>query len=162
MKPVYSFTMIRKRIADHNHNAIDTPDKVASLCQDLEQYDREHLVALYMDSRMHLIGRETLHVGTTDSCMISPRDVFRGCLLAGALRVALVHNHPSGNPEPSSDDIQVAEQFEKLGEMLNLEMVDFLTIGQDGKYWSYSAGYGRVRYHKPTTQKPLDNYLHAA
>ena len=159
MKPIYDYTVIRKRIADHNHDSIDTPDKAAALCLDLEQYDREHLVALYLDSRLHLIGRETVHVGTTDSCLISPRDVFRGCLLAGSVKVILVHNHPSGNPDPSKEDEEVAEQFTLIGKMLHLEMVDFMTIGQDGRYWSRSSGHGHIEQHRPTTQKPLENYL---
>ena len=162
MKPIYDYTVIRKRIADHNHKAIDTPEKAASLCLDLEQYDREYLVSLYLDSRLHLIGRETVHVGTTDSCIISPRDVFRGCLLTGAVKVILVHNHPSGNPDPSAEDEEVADQFERIGKLLHLEMLDFMIIGQNGRYWSRSHGHDQLVVHHASQQKALDNYFTAS
>lgn len=159
MKPIYDYTVIRKRIADHKHDSIDSPDKAARRCIDLEQFDREHLVALYLDTRLHLIGRETVHVGTADSCIISPREIFRGCLLAGAVKVILVHNHPSGNPDPSAEDIDVAEQFEHIGKLLHIEMVDFMVVGNRGRYWSHSNGHDRLVKHQPSHQKPLDNYL---
>lgn len=159
MQSAYEFTVIRKRIADHTTIVIDCPSKAARLCMDMTRYDREHLVALYLDTRLQLIGRETVHIGTADACMISPREIFRGCLLAGATQVLVLHNHPSGDPSPSDEDHRVADHLDQLGELMGVALTDFMVVGEGGRFWSRQHGDGLVRTPNHPTQTLLREYL---
>lgn len=159
MQTAYEFTVIRRRIADRTPIAIDSPSKAARFCLDMTRYDREHLVALYLDTRLQLIGRETVHIGTADACMISPREIFRGCLLVGATQVLVLHNHPSGDPSPSDEDQRVADHLDHLGELMGVALTDFMVVGEGGRFWSRQHGQGRVRTPNHPTQTLLREYL---
>ena len=75
-------------------------------------------------------------IGTAEAALISPREVFRGALLSGATRVIILHNHPGGNPAPSAEDENVAEKLRQAGELLAIQVLDFVIIGENGRYWS--------------------------
>ena len=79
---------------------IDNPAAIARFCADLATYDRERLVRLDINNRCQLVGVETVAIGAVDTVVVNIADVFRGAILAGATRIAVVHNHPSGSPSP--------------------------------------------------------------
>jgi DNA repair protein RadC len=115
---------------------VTSPKAVAEFNQDLTRYDREHFVRLDLDTQKRVIGRETVHIGTIDQVVIHPTDVFRGALLSGAAGVVLVHNHPSGDPEPSENDQRISEQLHEIANLLQLEIVDCVIVAEGGCYWS--------------------------
>jgi len=162
MKPIYDFTVIRKRLCDQTPRVLDAPGEVARICAGLEHYDREHLVALYLDARLQLIGRETVHIGTADTCVISPREIFRGGLLAGATQLILVHNHPSGNPTPSDEDHAIANLLERSGKLIGIPMADFVVVGDGGRYWSRTHGQGQITNDPTNIQAEVAGNLRAA
>jgi len=114
--------------------------EVAKRYRDLEKYDREHLIRLDLDNRNRLIGEETISIGTAEMAIVSPRELFKGALLNNAVRIILVHNHPSGSAEPSVEDRKIEDVLRDAGEILGIPVMDFLIIGEDGWYWSSADG----------------------
>jgi DNA repair protein RadC len=115
---------------------MNSPDAIARHYRHLEKYDREHMIRLDLDNQNRLIGEETVSIGTADTAIISPREIFRGALLSGATRIILLHNHPSGNPSPSKEDISIKSKLAKAGEMIDILLLDFIVIGENGTYES--------------------------
>ncbi len=150
-KNAYRLEVVRTKIAEPSA-ALDSPSEVAKRYRHLERYDRERLVRLDLDNRNRVIGEEAVSIGTADAAIMGPREVFRGTILNGASRIILVHNHPAGNPEPSSEDMVVWEKLVEAGELLAVPVVDFVIIGKGGRYrsvyrsgacWADVAGMGR-------------------
>lgn len=139
----YKLEIIRTKLAEPAAQ-LDSPRAVARRYSHLARYDRERLVRLDLDTRNQLIGEEVVSIGITDAAMISPREVFRGALLNGATHIILIHNHPSGDPSPSDDDFKAQEILKEAGRLLNVQLQDFLVIGDNGRYWSTEGGSGQV------------------
>lgn len=91
---------------------------------------REHFHALYLDTRRRLLASETISVGTMEASLVHPREVFRPALLAGASALIVAHNHPSGDPEPSAEDLALTHRLDKAARLLGIQIVDHLVIGK--------------------------------
>ncbi len=137
MKQAYRLEVIRTKIAEPSE-PLSSAAAVARQFAHLEKYDRERLVRVDLDNQNRVIGEEVVAIGTADSAIMSPREIFRGAILNGASRIIIVHNHPSGNVEPSREDLDVKGKLEAAGELLAMPMVDFVIIGEGGRYWSTS------------------------
>lgn len=94
---------------------------------------QEHVFALNLNSRNELIKTTDVVVGTLTRVLVHPRDVFRDAINYGACRIVLVHNHPSGSPQPSLYDEEMTEQIAKAGEVLHIPLMDHIIIGYGGK-----------------------------
>ena len=89
----------------------------------LRHEDQEVLLCMMLDTKNQLLGEKEITRGTVNATMISPRELFL------AVHILLVHNHPSGIPEPSGDDITVTRQIRRAGEMLGITLLDHIIIG---------------------------------
>lgn len=98
----------------------------------MQSLRKEHFHALYLDTRRHLIAAETISVGTLDSSLVHPREVFRPALLHAASAVLVAHNHPSGDPEPSAEDLALTRRLDKAASLLGLALLDHLVVGRLG------------------------------
>ncbi|MCA9793159.1 MAG: DNA repair protein RadC, partial [Candidatus Eremiobacteraeota bacterium] len=94
-----------RRLAIPGGPRIGCPEDVFELLVDMVDYDREHFVALYLDARRRVIGQETVSVGTLTASLVHPREVFAPALQRRAATVVVAHNHPSGDPTPSAEDV---------------------------------------------------------
>jgi DNA repair protein RadC len=92
----------------------------------------EEFRVLFLDKKNHLIADEVQGVGTVDHAPVYPREVMRRALELGASAIILVHNHPSGDPQPSTDDIQLTRQIIAVGNPLKVAVHDHLIIGKHG------------------------------
>lgn len=140
---------------------IDNPAAIARFCADLATYDRERLVRLDINNRCQLVGVETVAIGAVDTVVVNIADVFPGAILAGATRIAVVHNHPSGQPEPSEADRRIAARLEEAATLLDIPLVDFVIIG-DGRYWAKTTGFRRIKNPAPGQQRltgPIQYYV---
>jgi DNA repair protein RadC len=97
--------------------------------------DREHLWRIDLDSRNGLLGAELVSVGTVDRAPCHPREVFGPAMVARASRIVLVHNHPSGNLEPSTSDRKVMWRLRLCGLITGIEIADYLIV-HDGNFYS--------------------------
>ena len=91
--------------------------------------NQEVAVALLLNIKLEVIGRENISKGGIISAHVEPRDVFRPAVKRGATGVILIHNHPSGDPTPSEDDIYATKQIEQCGELIGIKVIDHIIIG---------------------------------
>lgn len=159
---IYEYQLQRqRRLASPGR--INCVQDAAWSCRDIALFDREHLIRLDLDTRNNLIGRETVHIGTSDTTVISAKDILRGAILNGASKIIIAHNHPSGDPSPSEEDFAAAEQIAKAGQTIGLPLVDALIIGHAGAYYSCIHRCGGTSHdlhqqRKPSTQSSLLSY----
>lgn len=117
---------------------VGRPADVAALLQArLESEPVEVCLLLLLNTKHRVLGVHELGRGTLDSCLVHPRDVFKSALLANAAGVIVCHNHPSGDPTPSADDVALCMRLRQCAQMLGIDLVDFLIIG-DGRYFSFT------------------------
>lgn len=88
----------------------------------------EMVIGIYLDARKRMVKKEIVFVGSLDSNIIHPREIFKLALQESAAAVIIVHNHPSGNPEPSDADIEATRQLMLAGEMIGIELLDHIII----------------------------------
>jgi len=135
----YRLELVKTKIAEPAP-AVNSSEEVAKRYGYLEKYDREHLIRLDLDNRNRIIGEETVAIGTAEAAILTPRELFKGALLNNAVRIILVHNHPSGSSEPSVEDGRIEDLLKEAGDLLAIPVVDFLIIGENGWYWSSVDG----------------------
>ena len=109
---------------------VKTPDDVAGLVQGrLKGKKKEYFLALLLDTRSQLIRVAEISVGSLDTSIVHPREVFKEAISASAASVIFVHNHPSGDTEASEDDIQLSKRLAEAGEIMGIDVLDHVIIG---------------------------------
>jgi DNA repair protein RadC len=98
----------------------------------LKGVNQEHFVVLYLDTKNRLIKDVTVSIGDLNSSIVHPRDVFRGAIKSSAASVILVHNHPSGDPTPSSEDKLITETLADTGRIVGINVLDHVIVGSGG------------------------------
>lgn len=111
---------------------IRTPEEVWELTSDMRTLPKEQLRGLYLNSRYMMVHSEVVALGSVDASIVHPREVFRPALEHAASAVILVHNHPSGESEPSKADIRITKQLKQAGELMGIELLDHIIVTQDG------------------------------
>lgn len=110
------------------------------LGKQIARYDREHFIVLHLNGKKNLLAKETISIGSLSSAVIHPREVFKGAVLNGSAAVILVHNHPAGDPNPSQEDIGVTERLSLAAEILGINILDHVIIGDAGYYSFFEGG----------------------
>lgn len=136
--PIYSVKLVRMdTLAMRERIKINGPhDAVALLQKYLHGVDREHFVIVMLDTKGQVIGISTVSIGDISSAIVHPREVFKPAILASAASILLGHNHPSGDPTPSPEDAAVTRRLCEVGELLGIEVVDHVVIGDPGRFVS--------------------------
>jgi len=115
---------------------VKTPDDVVTLVRSrLKGKKKEHFLALLLDTRNQLIKVSEISVGSLDTSIVHPREAFKEAIAASAASVIFVHNHPSGDPEASEDDIKLTKRLGEAGEIVGIDVLDHIIIS-DKKYLS--------------------------
>lgn len=115
---------------------LNTPKEVASLLMsEMRHLTQEHLYAILMDIKNKLIAKVLITKGGLTNSVVHPREVFKKAIKKSCASLIVVHNHPSGDPTPSDNDIEVTKRLNSAGEILGIELLDHIIIG-DGKYVS--------------------------
>jgi len=112
--------------------SLQTPREVFEVTADLRRERREHFVGLYCNARGRLLARETVSVGSLNASIVHPREVFEPALRHGAASLVVVHNHPSGETDPSEDDLAVTRRLIEAGEILGIRLLDHVIVGVEG------------------------------
>jgi len=114
------------------NNAEDVYNYASPKLSGLKQ---EHFMIILLDSKNNIINEQILFVGTLNALIVHPREIFRFAIKDCANAIVLVHNHPSGDCEPSSEDIKIAEKLEKVGKIVDINVLDSVIIGNNA-WWS--------------------------
>ena len=133
---------ISHRLFAENGNGrktVKNPEDIIKIVQkDLFNKKREHLYLISLDSRNKFISKDLVSIGTVNTTLVTPREVFRMALVRGAVLIVLVHNHPSNDPNPSTEDIVITEKIAQLGKELNIPLIDHV-IFADGEHISLKS-----------------------
>lgn len=109
---------------------ITCPQDAADLLTEELRYQREeHFVCLFMDTKNTVIGQKTLSIGSLNASIVHPREVFRAAIQRSSASILCAHNHPSGDPTPSPEDIRLTKRLAEAGELVGIELLDHLVIG---------------------------------
>ncbi|HWP97185.1 MAG TPA: DNA repair protein RadC [Syntrophomonadaceae bacterium] len=110
---------------------IKSPEDVQNIVREQMRYlDREHFRVLYLDRKGGLICMEDVSIGGLHSSLVHPREVFKTAVKRSAASLILVHNHPSGDPAPSQEDIEVTQRLAEAGHLMGIEVLDHVIIGE--------------------------------
>ena len=96
----------------------------------------EHFGVLLLDTKHRILRTTVISVGSLDASVVHPREVFREAVAAGAAAIVLFHNHPSGDPDPSADDVRLTERLVAAGLLIGINVIDHIILG-DTKYYSF-------------------------
>jgi DNA repair protein RadC len=115
-------------------------DVDAALRPRLAHLDAERFLAVALDAKNRPVGEVEVARGGLSACPVSPADVFRALLREAAAGVVFVHNHPSGEPSPSAEDVALTERLRRAGELLGVQVLDHVIIGREGYFSFLDAG----------------------
>ena len=110
---------------------IRTPEDVYKYLEEMRKLQKEHFRGLYLNIRNRLIHDEVISIGSLTFNIIQPREVFRPAIEYGAAAMILAHNHPSGDPDPSEDDLKVTRKIVEVGKLMEIDVLDHVIIGND-------------------------------
>lgn len=118
------------RTSDEERPVIRSPHDAADLLvEELRFLKKEHFVCLFLNTKNHVIGRETISVGSLNATVVHPREVFRSAIQRCSASIICAHNHPSGDPTPSKEDIELTARLTEAGDIVGIELLDHLIIG---------------------------------
>lgn len=132
---VASFELGKRLFGKQTEVFLRSPQEVFEYAKDLIRLKKEYLRGLYVDTRNKLVRDEVIAIGTLNASLAHPREVFHPAIESHAAAIILVHNHPSGDPSPSKDDIELTKQIYKASKILDIEILDHVIIGNE-KYFS--------------------------
>ena len=124
--PIYSSTPIRS-----------PDDAIRLMAEIMKDYDREVFCIVNFRNDMVPINMNIVSIGTLDTALVNPRELLKSTILSNAASVMAFHNHPTGNPDPSPEDIQTTDRLLKLYRLAGIQFLDHIIIGSENRYYSF-------------------------
>lgn len=122
---------IARTTADDKVTIRSPQDVSALVMEELRYLQKEHFICLFLNTKNHVIGQETLSIGSLNASIVHPREVFRAAIQRSSASIICVHNHPSGDPTPSPEDIAITRQLTEAGKIVGIEVLDHVIIGDN-------------------------------
>ena len=129
-------------VRESSKEKICSPGDVARVCADIADLAQETFHVLMLNGKNCLINRHMVTIGLADASLVHPREVYRPAIELGAVTVVLIHNHPSGEIDPSAEDIRITKQLVEAGKILGIAVQDHVIIG---KATASSKGFHSMR-----------------
>jgi len=134
--PIVSVQLVRERTTAAPVRVITSPQDAFHLLGEwLTDRDREHFIVVLLDTRNRVLGLHIASIGTLSASLVHPREVLKPAILANAAAIILAHNHPSGDPDPSHEDLAITSWLKQAGELVGIPVLDHLVLG-DGTFVS--------------------------
>ena len=128
---------LTKRALEVNDTNLPTisnaKDAVAQLT-DIRDLKKEHFVVLYLNAKNQLVHKEIISMGTLNANLVHPREVFEPALKHSTAQIVVAHNHPSGDPKPSENDIEITKRLTEAGKMMGVEVMDHVIVSKNGHF----------------------------
>ncbi|MFA6963642.1 MAG: DNA repair protein RadC [Patescibacteria group bacterium] len=122
--------LARRLIHDNAKPLLISPEVVFESVKEIRESKKEHLLAIYLDVRNREISREIISIGTLTANLVHPREIFEPAIRQLAAGIIIVHNHPSGDTQPSDEDREATKQLRKAGNILGIEVVDHIIVSE--------------------------------
>jgi DNA repair protein RadC len=138
IKAVYQTMTVNDIITDYlkPHTRYTSASQVFDTFSFLRHETKEWFISLHLDGKNRVICIDIISTGSLNQSIVHPRETFKTALLSSAAAVILLHNHPSGDPAPSSEDISITRRLKEAGEIIGIKVLDHVVIG-DGEYLSF-------------------------
>lgn len=134
---IVSIKMVRDSSILYDVRKITSPSEAVGLGRKfLEDSDREKLILCCLDTKNQPLSVSVISIGSLNSSIVHPREVFKVAILSNAASIILFHNHPSGETSPSVEDINVTKRLKECGTLIGIELIDHIIIGSEGRYCS--------------------------
>ena len=129
---VVSIKMVKENSFLYKNRRISSPKDVVELLRNfLEGADREQFITCCMDTKNQPTSINIVSVGTINSSLVHPREVFKTAILGNSSSIIVAHNHPSGDPLPSKEDIDITQRLKEAGKIIGIDLIDHVIIGED-------------------------------
>ncbi len=126
------FELGRRLLKGKKAVLIMSPKEVYDEMRDLRDHKKEHFVIFYLDTRNQVIQKEIISIGSLNANLVHPREVFEPAVRHLAAQIVLAHNHPSGDPEPSEDDLVITKRLVEAGKIMGIEVMDHVIVAKSG------------------------------
>jgi len=134
LRPVFETVTIKEELTAYLTQEIKSSARVFELFSFMKDECKEHFLALHLNAKNCLICLDHISCGSLSASVVHPREVFKSTLLSSAAGLILLHNHPSGDPTPSREDIELTHRLKEGAELLGLRLLDHVIIGEDRHY----------------------------
>lgn len=134
LKASFELAKRKEEVSGENISIKTSKDVLKLVRPRLKDKKKEHFLVLSIDTRSTLIRMGNISIGTLDANLVHPREVFKEAIQSLASSIILVHNHPSGNPEPSDADIEITKRIVKTGGVIGIDILDHIIIAKDRFY----------------------------
>lgn len=129
---IVSIKMIKESSFLYQNRRISSPKDVVELLREfLEGDDREQFITCCMDTKNQPTSINVVSLGTINSSLVHPREVFKTAILGNSSSIIVVHNHPSGDPSPLKEDIDITQRLKEAGKIIGIDVIDHVIIGED-------------------------------
>ena len=125
---VACFELSRRLLKGKKSVLLLSPKDVWKELKDIRNNKKEHFVIFFLDTRNQEIKREIISIGSLNANLVHPREVFEPAVRYLTAQIIIAHNHPSGNPEPSEDDLEITKRLVKAGKILGIEIIDHIVV----------------------------------
>jgi DNA repair protein RadC len=125
------------KVRDESLPQIKSIQDVLAQAVYMRDKSREHLMAIYLNARSEMVYKKPMFVGTLNANLVHPREIFQEALKQNAASVILVHNHPSGDPEPSQDDLEITKRIIEAGKIMGIDVLDHIIITKTKSPFSF-------------------------
>jgi len=126
--------LVKTGVVQENAPQYTSPAKVYLDFRRMAKLDREHFIVLHLDGKSRILAKETVSIGSLNSAIVTPREVFKAAIYNNSAALILLHNHPSGDPTPSPADLEVTERLVEAGNLIGIEILDHVIIGNYDYY----------------------------
>jgi DNA repair protein RadC len=135
---IVSVKLVKEKDGYYGATTVRNPEALASVVRRfLKDSDREVFLAVNFNTQNTINSIHVVSMGSVDSSLVHPREVFKSAILSNASTIALAHNHPSGNLNPSEEDIKITKRLVQAGEILSIKVIDHIIIADD-EYMSFA------------------------
>lgn len=132
---VVSLKMVKEGTFPYRTNAIRSPKDVFELASEYIGYcDREHAILICLSTKNTILALETIAIGSLSAALMHPREIFKTAIVCNSASIILAHSHPSFDPTPSLEDIQLTKKIKECGELLSIDLLDHVVVGGDNHY----------------------------
>lgn|SRR5699024_7297734 len=139
---IISVKMVKECSVLYKNRVVRSPEDASDLFrQFLGDVDREHFVVVCLNTKSEPTSINTCHIGSLNTSVVHPREVMKPAILSNAASVIVGHNHPSGNPEPSQEDINVTKKLTQAGTIMGIDVLDHIILGEDSFVSLREKGY---------------------
>ena len=133
MEPEHGYTVstVRRTRRRKEPREIRDPKAAYDLVRPLvKDADRERFYAVYLNTRNHILAVELVSMGSVNASIVHPREVFKRAIALSAASILVAHNHPSGDPAPSQEDVELTRRLREAGELLGIPLIDHVIVGE--------------------------------